>query len=114
MELSEMTRRVNPRRGLQALVLEHYAEVRAARQHLWSWAEIADALGVAGQGAHLCRAYLRVDRQVEAGRLKVPAPAKAAGAPAARVAHNPGLIQQAKPAAAEPFDFEKYNIMKKE
>lgn len=97
----------NRRFGMKSLVLSRFEDIRAARQLMHTWPDIAAALGLdRRRGKDLAGCFARVARQVEAGTLKVPARA---------AARNPGLIQQANRGSDnEPFDFEKFNIMKKE
>jgi len=60
----------NPERGLQALVLKNYQDIRTARQLLWGWRDIARELGIEGQTNSLRRSFVRVHSKVEKGTLK--------------------------------------------
>lgn len=69
MDIKEMGERTNPERGASTVALEHYREILAARQHLWRWVDIADALGYPNVNA-LNKAFLRIDKLVAKGKLK--------------------------------------------
>lgn len=56
-------------------VLRHYQLVEGARARGWTWGEIGSVLGLSGDAAR--RAYLRVQRAVEAGKIDRDALARA-------------------------------------
>ncbi len=62
-----------PRFGLRAAVLENFAALKQARGMLWPWTEIAQALGLPpSQGRKLGVVYRRVEKQLAAGKVKLP------------------------------------------
>ena len=72
MDIKEMERTPNPARGLQSVILSNYSAIANARQQLWGWAAIAEALGRPGQAVAVCKAFHRIDNQIQKGKLKVP------------------------------------------
>ncbi len=73
MDLSELTKRVNPRKGRTALVLEHYREIEAARKMLWEWNTIAESLGLGPKKGNALRmAFSYVTKKLDAGELTLP------------------------------------------
>ena len=86
--LSDLAMKVNPGRGIKSVVLDNYAAITAARQHLWPWSAIALALQSEHPGrpeyteANVSKAYRRVRDMVKSGKLK-PATGKAQGQQAA-------------------------------
>lgn len=80
--LSDLAGKVNMGRGIKAVVLDNYAAITSARQHLWPWSEIAHSLQVDHPGrsgytaANVSKAYRRVHDLVKSGKLK-PASGKA-------------------------------------
>jgi hypothetical protein len=97
MDIKEMGERANPARGASTVALEHYHDILAARRHLWRWVDIAGALGFANANA-LNKAFLRVSRGVDKGRLK-PAGGhtqRAGGNGRSRILDNSSSSQQRK------------------
>jgi len=70
--LEEMAAAPCPDRGYRSVALANYTQIVQARQNLWTWAEIADSLGLQGKERALGQAFSRVRKQVEAGKLKPP------------------------------------------
>jgi hypothetical protein len=76
MDLEKLASEVNRERGIKAVVLENYPAIKAARQHLWRWREITEAIKEGKpERAHytaaaVSKAYRRVDVLVNAGKLK--------------------------------------------
>jgi len=76
MDLEKLASEVNRERGIKAVVLENYPAIKAARQHLWRWREITEALKEGKpERAHytaaaVSKAYRRVDVLVNVGKLK--------------------------------------------
>ena len=101
MGLEKLQREYPPgARGIGARVLREYRAITDARTHGWTWAEIAQEMGLETKAAPraLANAYARVTRKVEVGHLVPP---KAAHQPAAR----PGVTAPPKPASPnQPFD----------
>ena len=62
----------NPNRGLTALVLANHGEVKQARQLLWPWSRIAEALDLPISRARaLSAAYRGVERRLKADKVRV-------------------------------------------
>ena len=62
----------NPDRGLTTLVLANYGEVKQARQLLWPWSRIAEALDLPISRARaLSAAYRGVERRLKADKVRV-------------------------------------------
>ena len=73
MDLSDLTKRVNPRKGRTSLVLEHYREIEKARKLLWEWNTIAEALGLGPKKGNALRmAFSYVTKRLEEGKLALP------------------------------------------
>lgn len=54
-------------------MLKNFNELKQARGMLWPWAEIAQAMGLpARQGRELGVVYRRIEKQIAAGKLKLP------------------------------------------
>lgn len=76
MGLEKLQREYPPgARGIGARVLREYRAITDARTHGWTWAEIAQEMGLETKSAPraLANAYARVTRKVEAGQLVPPA-----------------------------------------
>jgi hypothetical protein len=62
----------NPDRGLTTLVLANYGEVKQARQLLWPWSRIAEALDLPiARARALSAAYRGVERRLKADKVRV-------------------------------------------
>lgn len=82
----------NPRYTMKSVVLERYHDILKARQLMRTWADIAEALGIARtRWKDLSMTYRRVDIGVKAGKLAVP------GKSGFRSAHNSGSGEPDKP-----------------
>ncbi len=70
IRIKELARSIDPSHGLTTLVTEYYEDITAARTGLWSWAKIAEALGLGADRDNAVRlAYYRVDKKVKAGKI---------------------------------------------
>ena len=66
----------NARYTVKVLVLDRFTDITTARQLMYPWADIAEALGYPRQSwKTLSAAYKRVDAGLKAGRLVKPKPA---------------------------------------
>ena len=62
----------NPDRGLTALVLANHGDIKQARQLLWPWSRIAEALDLPISRARaLSAAYRGVERRLKADKVRV-------------------------------------------
>lgn len=70
-DLTTLTQTYPPAsRGIRALVLREYEKIQTARRRSWTWPEIAEALGKAGQARSVSTAFSRVKKHVLAGDLE--------------------------------------------
>ena len=108
----------DPRYSIKALVLQRYEDILRARQLMRTWSDIAAALGLPGRGKDVSGCFLRVEKGIKKGLLKVPshAPAPYAPAPHAQVQRpvsRVGVPTEQKPVEEKPeFDFEAARIDK--
>lgn len=101
----------NPRYTMKSLVLERYHDILKARQLMRTWADIADALGIARtKWKDLSMSFRRVDAGVKAGKLS-PGKTQISQSPPRGVSRvsNAEHVQEGKAA----FDFEAARIDKK-
>lgn len=104
----------DPRYTLKAVVLGRYDDILKARQLMRTWSDIAEALGFGGRGKDVSGCFLRVDKGIKKGMLKVPSHAQAqAHAQVQRPVSRVGVPTEQKPAEEKPeFDFEAARIDK--
>jgi hypothetical protein len=72
MDLEELGKTVNPARGITATVLVQYEKIRAARQMLWDWRTIADAMGMPEKAAQIRQAFARITEGLKSGEVALP------------------------------------------
>ena len=95
--LNDLTRTYpDPARGLRALVLREFHQIRTARRRGWTWPEIAAVLEKPVPPRSLATAFARVARRVAAGDLEPPATTQQAQAKAAKA------TSQAKAGGSQP------------
>ena len=72
MNLEDLGKTVNPARGLTASVLVNYEKIRSARQMLWDWRTIADAMGMPEKAAQVRQAFARISEGLKSGEVALP------------------------------------------
>lgn len=104
----------DPRYTLKAVVLGRYDDILKARQLMRTWSDIAEALGLPGRGKDVSGCFLRVEKGIKKGVLKVSAhaPAPHAHAAPARAVSRVGVPTEQKPDEKPEFDFEAARIDK--
>lgn len=102
----------DPRYTLKAVVLGRYDDILKARQLMRTWSDIAEALGFEGRGKDVSGCFLRVEKGIKKGMLKVPAHTPSPYAAPARPVSRVGVPTEQKPDEKPAFDFEAARIDK--
>lgn len=108
MNLDELGKTVNPARGITASVLVQYEQIHAARQMLWDWQTIADAMEMPGKASQIRQAFMRIKEGLISGDVALPKGQPKIDTSGKRPARPSGktVLTPAKSAPGQPVDWE--------
>lgn len=107
MNLEELGKTVNPARGITSAVLSLYGQIHGARQMMWDWQTIADAMEMPGKAAQIRQAFTRVKAGLKSGEIALPARKPKIDTSGKRPQASASVKNAAiKPAPGQPVDWE--------
>ena len=71
-KLDELGKTIIPGRGITSVVLAQYEKILAARQMLWDWKAIADAMDMTDKAAQIRQAFLRLTEGLKNHEVALP------------------------------------------
>ena len=117
MNLEELGKTVNPARGITASVLVQYEQIHVARQMLWDWQTIADAMEMPGKASQIRQAFTRIKEGLKSGDVALPKgqpKIDTSGKRPAQSSGKPMATQTKSTAGGQPVDWEALSQQRKQ